>query len=425
MSKTPSIAVLGAGITGVTTAYQLLKRGYDVTLIDAQRYPAMMTSYANGGQLSASNAEVWTHWATILHGIQWMLKKDAPLSLSLMPSWHKYSWLLEFLANTPNYRKNTIESARLAIQAREAFASMAQDAGLEFDLEQRGILHFYQDKAGFKHAQAVTSMLSQAGLERQELTGAEVKDIEPSLTGDFYGGFYTQSDSTGDIHKYSAGLAQSFKAQGGKLALGRKVAKLNAGEQVQVRFDDGELQSFDKIVVCAGVASKQFASQLGDRVNIYPVKGYSITAHLETEADQEAAPWVSLLDDKAKIVTSRLGKDRFRVAGTAEFRGYNLDIRADRVRPLVDWCQRLFPGMSTETVTPWAGLRPMMPSMMPRVGKGKRANVYYNTGHGHLGWTLSAATAEMIADVVVRDKESQSAQTSAPSRAPNWRPGLA
>ena len=161
-----------------------------------------------------------------------------------------------------------------------------------------------------------------------------------------------------------------------------------------------DVWNFDSLMVCAGVASREFARQLGDRVNVYPVKGYSITVNLTDERSQRSAPWVSLLDDETKLVTSRLGPDRFRVAGTAEFNGYNRDIRADRIRPLVDWVNHCFPGVSTRQVVPWAGLRPMMPDMMPRVGRGRRANVFYNTGHGHLGWTLSAATADLIAGVV-------------------------
>ena len=153
-------------------------------------------------------------------------------------------------------------------------------------------------------------------------------------------------------------------------------------------------------MVCAGVESRDFAAQLGDRVNIYPVKGYSITVNLNDAQSQAAAPIVSLLDDETKLVTSRLGLDRFRVAGTAEFNGYNRDIRADRIRPLVAWVNQCFPGINTRQVVPWAGLRPMLPNMMPRVGRGRQANVFYNTGHGHLGWTLSAVTADMVGDVV-------------------------
>jgi len=165
---------------------------------------------------------------------------------------------------------------------------------------------------------------------------------------------------------------------------------------------DGATQtsSFDGVVVCAGTASRALAAQLGDRVNIYPVKGYSITVRLDDMASQAGAPTVSLLDDATKLVTSRLGPDRLRVAGTAEFNGFNRDIRADRIRPLVDWVAECFPTVNTQQVVPWAGLRPMMPDLLPRVAQGRSARVFYNTGHGHLGWTLSAITAQQIGDLV-------------------------
>ena len=162
------------------------------------------------------------------------------------------------------------------------------------------------------------------------------------------------------------------------------------------------------------MGSRHLAAQLGDRLNVYPVKGYSITVNLLDEASQQAAPWVSLLDDQTKLVTSRLGVDRFRVAGTAEFNGYNKDIRADRIRPLVDWVNTYFPGVSTRQVVPWAGLRPMMPDMMPRVGPGKKPNVFYNTGHGHLGWTLSAGTADLLARHVAQAAHDQAIQGAIP-----------
>jgi D-amino-acid dehydrogenase len=142
------------------------------------------------------------------------------------------------------------------------------------------------------------------------------------------------------------------------------------------------------------------AGFVGDRVNVYPVKGYSITVQLDDQASQSAAPRVSLLDEAVKIVTSRLGKTRFRVAGTAEFNGFNRDIRADRIQPLINWVRTNFPGIDTSRVVPWAGLRPMMPNMMPRVAQSQSPGIFYNTGHGHLGWTLSAATAQMVAALV-------------------------
>jgi D-amino-acid dehydrogenase len=232
-----------------------------------------------------------------------------------------------------------------------------------------------------------------------------MKAIEPTLAGTYYGGYFTESDSTGDIHKFTNGLAAAAARLGVRTLYGQDVATVQSnGTQavITVAQEDAapSVHTFDGVVVCAGVASRDFASQLGDRVNIYPVKGYSITVNLNDAASQAGAPNVSLLDDETKLVTSRLGVDRFRVAGTAEFNGVNRDIRADRIRPLIAWVEQCFPNINTRSVVPWAGLRPMMPNMMPRVGKGRAANVFYNTGHGHLGWTLSAVTADMLGNVV-------------------------
>ena len=400
------IAVIGAGITGVTTCYSLLQRGYRVTVLDKNRYAAMQTSFANGGQLSASNAEVWTQSSTILKGIKWMFKKDAPLLVNPRPDWHKYSWMAEFVSNIPHYEKNTIESARLAIAARQHLLEWAERENIDFDLEARGILHIYDDKHGYDHATSVNRLLQRGGLERRAVTVEEMRSIEPALRGDLYGGYFTPSDSTGDIHKYTRGLAEACLRMGAQFIYDATAANLrNRQGRTCVNFTragslEKHSEEYDGVVICAGIESRQLAAQVGDRINIYPVKGYSITVELPDEISQSAAPWVSLLDDNAKLVTSRLGSNRLRIAGTAEFNGENYDIRDNRIRPMIEWCRRYFPDVNTEHVVPWAGLRPMMPSMMPRVGAGKLPGVYYNTGHGHLGWTLSAATADMVGDVI-------------------------
>ncbi|MEY4755652.1 MAG: hypothetical protein RJA34_550 [Pseudomonadota bacterium] len=402
MSK--SIAVIGGGITGVTTAYALVKRGFKVTLFEKHRYAAMETSFANGGQLSASNAEVWNHSSTILKGLKWMLKGDAPLLVNPKPSWHKLSWFAEFIANIPNYERNTVATARMAVAARKHLFDWAQAEGIAFDLKKEGILHIYRNKAGFDHAGKVSRMLAEGGLPRRAVTPDEMRAIEPALAGQYYGGYFTESDSTGDIHKFTNGLAAAIERLGVTCLYEQDVQSVTTdGKQAFVISRQGEeatRYTFDGLVVCAGTASRDLAAQLGDRVNVYPVKGYSITVNLPDARSQASAPTVSLLDDETKLVTSRLGLDRFRVAGTAEFNGYNRDIRADRIKPLVDWVAQCFPGVSTKSVVPWAGLRPMLPNMMPRVGRGKSACVFYNTGHGHLGWTLSAVTADMIGQVV-------------------------
>ena len=399
-----TIAIIGGGITGVTTAYALAKRGFAVTLFERHRYAAMETSFANGGQLSASNAEVWNSGATILKGLKWMLKNDAPLLVNPAPTWHKVSWFAEFIAAMPHYERNTIETARMAVAAREHLFAWAAEEGIDFDHKREGILHIYRDKKGFDHAGKVSELLAKGGLPRRAVTPSEMKAIEPTLAGTYYGGYFTESDSTGDIHKFTHGLSLAAERLGVNTRYEQDVSAVSTnGQQAVVTVGEGAAQAvhtFDGVVVCAGVASRSFAAQLGDRVNIYPVKGYSITVNLRDEASQAGAPNVSLLDDETKLVTSRLGVDRFRVAGTAEFNGIDRDIRDDRIQPLIRWVEQCFPNINTRSVVPWAGLRPMMPNMMPRVGKGVAPNVFYNTGHGHLGWTLSAITADMVAGVV-------------------------
>ena len=405
------IAVIGAGITGVTTAYALAQRGYRVTVLDRQRYAAMETSFANGGQLSACNAEVWNKLSTVLHGVQWMMRRDAPLLMNPTPSWHKISWMAEFVREIAHYRANTVETVRLALRAREALFAMAEAEGIDFDLKTRGILHFYRDRASFEKASAVNALLREGGLERYAVTPEEIRALEPTLAGTYHGGYFTPSDATGDIHKFTRGLAAACARKGVRFVQDADVRTIAPGEGGYAvgwrpaghASEAQQVLRADAVVICAGCASRRFAAMLGDRVNVYPVKGYSITVNLLTPEAQAAAPEVSILDEAAKIVTSRLGDARLRVAGTAEFNGFNRDIRHDRIQPLVDWTREQFPLVDTDRVVAWSGLRPMLPNMLPKVGRGRRPGVFYNTGHGHLGWTLSGATAELVAESIAAE----------------------
>jgi len=323
-------------------------------------------------------------------GLKWMFKPGAALLVNPKPSWHKLSWMAEFVAAIPRHEENTVTTVRLAIEARGHLQRMAEEVGIDFDCEERGILRFYATKADFDHAGPATALLAKGGLERRAVTPEEMRAIEPALHGDLYGGWYTPSDFTADIHKFTNGLAAACERLGVVMRLSTQVLGVEAGNtgvmiqhrSTESRLDqtvpEAEASRFDKVVVCSGVLSRDLGRSLGDRVNVYPVKGYSITVSLP----EPATPWVSLLDDKAKVVTSRLGRTRFRVAGTAEFNGVNRDIRAERVEPLVAWCRAHFPGMSTRHAVPWAGPRPMMPDMMPRVMQGKPAGILQ-----HRAWT--------------------------------------
>jgi len=405
------IAVIGAGIAGTTTAYALLKSGHNVTVIDSRRYPAMATSYANGGQLSASNAETWNTTKNVINGIKWMFTPDAPLLFNPSPEIQKYKWMLGFLMATikREHKKNTLETIDLAKKAREIYFKIADEEGIEFELLKKGILRFYDSEKEFKLDRNKVSWLDQEGMEWDILTTEEVINLEPAFennknTEKILGGIYTKSDASGDIHKFCANLEQVLiDKYSADFRLNTTVEQISRQKDqlvLTMKKEDEVIEgTFDNAVICAGVNTQEFANALGDKMNVYPVKGYSVTIDLKDQISKECAPTVSLIDQPVKIVASRLG-DRFRVAGTAELAGLNTDIRQDRIRPLLNWIEKYFPKVSTETYTPWAGLRPMTPNMMPITRESKMKGVFYHAGHGHLGWTLSAQTAKIVADKI-------------------------
>ena len=406
------IAIIGAGIAGITTAYSLAKRGYPVTVIDSRRYPAMATSYANGGQLSASNAETWNTRKNIISGIKWMFKADAPLLFNPTPNVQKYKWMLGFLAETlrGTHKDNTLHTIELAKRARDIYFKIADEENIEFSLLKKGILRFYDSKKEFGEDVAKKSWIEQPGMEWDVLTPDEVVSLEPALRtanakNKIVGGVYTKSDASGDIHRFCMNLEKVLESKYGvEILTNTSVNDISLEkEKIILKCDEAnnfENKEFDNVVICAGVNTQEFANKLGDAMNVYPVKGYSVTIDLKDDESKLGAPMVSLIDQPVKIVASRLD-DKFRVAGTAELAGINTDIRQDRIRPLLKWVKEFFPEVSTETYTPWAGLRPMTSNMMPLTHESKMPGVFYHTGHGHLGWTLSAATAEIVAEKIL------------------------
>lgn len=385
-----NISVIGAGITGLMASYYLAKSGHDVTVYEAESYPAMRCSRANGGQISVSNSEVWTTWSNIVKGLKWMLKKDAPLLLRPSLDWDKAIWLAKFIYCTANNdsARRTAETIRLGLESRKLYAEIIEKEKIDFDQSYRGILHIYKDQKYFKRARQVQDLYESNGCEWQLLTPEQVIAIEPTLekSHDIVGGAWTPSDWTGDIHKFCVHLEQVLRRK-------YKVDFFYNHDILHLEYLWG-----DKFVISGGVGSVELARSIGDNLPIYPVKGYSITIDLHHHGKH--APMTSLLDDQAKIVTSRLG-NRLRVAGTAELAGENYDIRHDRIRPLLNWVKENFPQIPRKDYTQWACLRPMTPNMMPIVKQSKRHNnIYYHTGHGHLGWTLAPATAVQLTQLI-------------------------
>ena len=385
------MAVVGAGIAGVTAAYFLAREGYAVEVFERERYAAMKTSYANGGQISVSNSEVWTTWGNVRKGIKWMFQKDAPLLIRPTFEWRKIQWMGRFLWHTLAgvYAKNTADTINLGVESRKLMQQIAADEGLEFDQQFCGILHFYKDQTYLDDAYEVKGLYEANGCEWDIVDRPTITKLEPSLIdNDLLGGAWTKSDWTGDIHKFCRALMAVMISKYG--------VKFHNGVDV---LDVAELADFDKIVVANGVDCYHLAKTAGDSLSVYPVKGYSITIELD-EHSAKFAPNVSLLDDQTKIVTARLG-NRLRVAGTAELCGENLDIRRDRIDPLLRWVHENFPAIDTSRYTSWACLRPMTPNMMPIVKQSKNnPKVFYHVGHGHLGWTLAAATAKQLVNKI-------------------------
>jgi D-amino-acid dehydrogenase len=390
---TKKIAVIGAGIAGVIPAYYLAKQGHDVTIIDQERYPAMRCSFANGGQVSVSNSEVWNTWSNISKGVKWMFQKDAPLLVNPKPEWSKIKWMTKFLWHTlaKDHIPNTSRTVVMGIQSRQLYEDIIKDEKLVFDRSDCGILHIYKDRKYFEYAQDIGGVYRANGCEWEVLEPGSIYDTESSLKDNsmIVGGIWTPSDWVGDIHKFCNALCDVM------------IKKYNVKLLLDVKIDSLERISelYDQVVVAAGVGSAKLARSIGDSLNVYPVKGYSITINLRPE-DIQYAPKASILDDEAKIVCSLLGT-RLRVAGTAELCGENYDIRRDRIEPLLRWVQTNFPKINCKDYSSWACLRPMTPNMMPIISKSKKIdNVFYHTGHGHLGWTLTPATAKHLMSIM-------------------------
>jgi D-amino-acid dehydrogenase len=385
-----TVAVIGAGIAGITTAYYLARAGHSVTVYEQEPHPAMRTSFANGGQVSVSNSEVWTTWSNVKKGVRWMFKKDAPLLIRPRLDLAQWRWMAKFLYNTAMgvYKKNTAKTIRMGLAARDLYEEIQQDEGIEFDASKCGILHFYKDQSYWDNAQQASCLYGRHGLNRNRLDAKFISKIDPALKDikDVVGATLTPSDWTGDIHKFCYELATVLQTKYGVQF--HYNWKINHIEEVSF---------YDAVVIANGVGSTALAKTVGDSIDVYPVKGYSITIN---DVDAKYLPQVSLLDDQAKIVTSTLG-NRFRVAGTAELCGENYDITRDRIQPLLDWVHTNFPNINIHNYSSWACLRPMTPNMMPVVKQSdNNSKVFYNTGHGHLGWTLAPATAKQIISII-------------------------
>jgi D-amino-acid dehydrogenase len=399
------IAVLGAGVVGVSGAWYLAAAGHEVTLVDRRPQPGMETSFANGGQISAGHAEPWAKPSVVPKIFRWLGREDAPLLFRPRADWAQWRWGLGFLRECMpgRFERNSRTLSALAIYSRECLRALRSDTGIRYDELSRGILHFCTSERDFEsvagHAQAVRAM----GISRHIKSARECLDIEPALRDSrapILGGVYTPEDESGDARKFTQELARLCREKGVRFEMEKTVDALEAaGGRIEcVRLGRERLRA-DAFVVSLGSYSPMLLKPLGIRIPVYPLKGYSVTLPL-SPAHADAAPTVSLTDEAHKIVISRLGS-RLRAAGTAELTGYDASVNAVRCDAIVQRIRHLFPALGTiEPVDRWAGLRPATPDNVPIIGRTRVQNLYLNTGHGTLGWTLACGSARVLADLV-------------------------
>jgi len=410
-TDTQKIVVIGAGIIGVTTAYRLACEGHRVTVIDREDGPGLETSFANGGQLSAGESAPWAGPGVPWQALKWLGRADAPLRLRLKADPKQWRWLWQFWrrCNARSQREGGARNAQLAMLSRSAMretlnALQATDTNVDFDRRDAGILRVFATEAEVDHAMQEAALLEPLGVRQNRLSAAECVALEPALAsahqkGEVAGGVYSPEDASGDAYKFASQLANAAEALGVTFLYGQTVRRLER-QGAHISHVQTELRRLDvdQVVLAAGVMSPTLLKDVGAALPVYPVKGYSVTLSVE---DDGSAPTVSITDEARRIVVSRLG-NRLRAAGQAEVAGYDLTVEQDRAQSVLTALQALFPALGEE-VEPefWCGLRPMTPDGCPIIGRVPgQDNLYLNTGHGTLGWTLAMGSADFLSDLM-------------------------
>ena len=423
------IIVMGAGIIGVSTAWHLLERGHDVTVVERQSDAAMETSFANAGQISVSYCEPWANRDAPRKALKWMFRDDAPLlfrpRLPVGDGWNQWLWGIKFLAqcNDAAFERNVQQIVALGAYSHEALKDVVRATHIEYHRLERGIAHFFTDQKSFDTAGEAATLMRKYGVARQLVSRDELLKIEPafsSFADHIVGGTYTASDESGDARVFTQALAKRCIARGAEFLYGHDIVSMDkaggAIESVAVRPRKGNAQGdaptlrhlkADHFVAACGSYTAPLLRTVGVDLPIYPGKGYSATFKIKRP---ELAPIVSTIDDEMKIAMSRLG-DHLRVAGTIEVGDYNLSLSTPLARArchmLSNRIEQILPGVcdtrtEEEGGTPnfWAGLRPATPTNIPFIGKTKVRKLWVNAGHGTLGWTHGAGSGKALAELI-------------------------
>ncbi|MDG0796275.1 D-amino acid dehydrogenase [Pectobacterium punjabense] len=396
------VVILGSGVVGVSTAWYLAQAGHDVTVIDRQPEPALETSAANAGQISPGYAAPWAAPGIPLKAIKWMFQRHAPLAIRPDFTATQLCWMWQMLLNCDvrHYKTNKARMVRLAEYSRDCLQQLRRDTGIQYEGRQGGTLQLFRTEQQYDNAIRDIAVLEEAGVPYQLLARHELASVEPALAnavGKLTGGLRLPHDETGDCQLFTRQLATMAADAGVTFKLGRHVRQLRVeGHHVTgVQCDDGMIVA-DAYVMACGSYSTGLLRQWFD-IPVYPLKGYSLTIPL---ADDAAAPVSTVLDETYKVAITRFDH-RIRVGGMAEVVGFNTDLNPKRRETLEMVVRDLYPDCGPiEQATFWTGLRPMTPDGTPLVGRSPLKNLYLNTGHGTLGWTMACGSGKLLADIL-------------------------
>ncbi|TWF58405.1 D-amino acid dehydrogenase [Neorhizobium alkalisoli] len=396
------VIILGAGVIGVTSAYQLAKAGHEVTVIDRQPGPALETSFANAGEVSFGYCGPWAAPGIPMKAIKWIFMEHAPLILRPKLDRAMLSWLVRMLANctSERYAINKGRMLRLADYSRIALADLRAETAIEYDERMKGTLQLFRSQQQLDASAKDVKALAADGIPYEVLDPNGCIAVEPALAHvreKFVGGLLTPKDETGDCFKFTNALAAKAEALGVRFLYGTEIKGIDVeGRKVKGVVTDRGNFSADSVVVALGSYSPLLLRAHGIKLPVYPVKGYSLTIPI---VEPTRAPESTIMDETFKIAITRLG-DRIRVGGMAEISGYTNDLGARRRSTLEHSVTDLFPGGDVGKATFWSGLRPMTPDGTPIIGPTPISGLFLNTGHGTLGWTMSTGSARVLADMV-------------------------
>jgi D-amino-acid dehydrogenase len=395
--------VLGSGVIGVTTAYYLAQSGVDVTVIDRQDCAALETSFANAGQVSPGYSTPWAAPGIPAKAVKWLFQKHAPLAIRPDGSLFQWQWITQMLrnCNDKRYAVNKARMMRVAEYSRDCLRGLRQNAGIQYEHRTGGTLQLFRTAAQVAAAELDIAVLQECGVPYELLDAAGVANAEPALAfakSPLAGGLRLPGDETGDCHMFTHELAKLAARLGVKFLYGHEISRLvRNGRRIQGVEVGGNLLSADQYVLAMGSYSRDLLKPLELSIPVYPVKGYSLTVPL---VDASRAPVSTVLDETYKIALTRFD-NRIRVGGMAELSGFDLRLKPARRATLEMVTRDLFPGGDLQRATFWTGLRPMTPDGTPIIGGTRYSNLFLNTGHGTLGWTMACGSAKLISDIMV------------------------